>query len=400
MSEITDPSSPSTTVLVDKPKTVTANYKTQYAVTFTHSGLDITATGTVVTVDGSPKTYSDLSYLFWADSGTVITYSYSNVSSTTTGKRFILIGVTGPTSPITVTKSETVVGNYKIQYQITFAQSGVGSDFLGTVVTIDGNDYSASGLSKSFWWDSGTSHSFSFKSPLVVTSNAKQYLWKSTTGLSTLQAGSITATTPGSLTGNYTTQYYLTVTSPYDSPTPATGWFDAGTSITASVTSPWALTGTRYVCTGWTGTGSVPSSGSSASVTFTINAPSSITWNWKTQYYLTVRTDPSGIATIPGEGWYDVSTTVPLTAPDVSGYNFIEWKVDIISKGSGVKSISVIMDAAHTAIAYYKREGGAIVGGSTFSIKSPQIHTWLSLNIVIIAAFIATGWMKRRRRNR
>jgi hypothetical protein len=58
------------------------------------------------------------------------------------------------------------------------------------------------------------------------------------------------------ITGTYKTQYYLTVGSIYNSPTPTSGWFDAGQEITASVTSPWPGPSPKvqYVCTGWTGT--------------------------------------------------------------------------------------------------------------------------------------------------
>jgi hypothetical protein len=174
--------------------------------------------------------------------------------------------------------------------------------------------------------------------------------------LSTLKSGSITVTTFGSVVGNYRTQYYLTVNSLYDSPNPTSRWYDAGTSITASVTSPASgPTGTRYLCTGWAGTGSVPASGTANTVTFTINAASSITWNWKTQYFLTVGTIPAGITAIPGQGWYDVLTSVTLTAPPVTDYTFNHWKVDGISRGTGVNPITVTMDAAHTAVAYYEK---------------------------------------------
>ncbi len=51
--------------------------------------------------------------------------------------------------------------------------------------------------------------------------------------------------------------YYLNVTSEHGSPTHLTGWYEAGKVIENSVTSPDSGTsGTRYVCTGWTGTGS------------------------------------------------------------------------------------------------------------------------------------------------
>jgi len=349
-------------ITLDSAKDITANYKTQFLVTFGQTGLDDTANSVVVTIDGASKGFADLPFNMWVDEGDTITYAYSDtVTSTVSGKRFSLINVTGPVSPITVTASINITGNYKVQYEVTFDQSGVGSDYTGMVVTVDGDNYTVGDLSVSFWWDEGSTHNFAFHSPLVVTPNAKQYLWVSTSGLSTLQSGSLTVSTSGSVTGNYKTQYYLTVTSAYDSPTPASGWFDNGTSITASVTSPWAgPAGVQYVCTGWTGTGSVPASGTTASVSFTINEPSSVTWNWKTQYYLDVQTNPAGLspAPTPSSGWYDEGVEVTLTAPDTSylnsdEYSFDYWEVDGNSPGTGVNPITVIMDQPHTAIAYY-----------------------------------------------
>ena len=52
MNEIADPSATSTTVLVDKPKTVTANYVVQYNVTFAQSGVESDFTEALVTIDG------------------------------------------------------------------------------------------------------------------------------------------------------------------------------------------------------------------------------------------------------------------------------------------------------------------------------------------------------------
>jgi len=170
------------------------------------------------------------------------------------------------------------------QTRITFDQSGVGQDFSGTIVVVDSVGYSAAQLPVSFAWSVGSTHSFAFETPLRVNANAKQYLWSSTTGLSTVENDTITVSTSGNITGNYRTQYYLTVTSPHDSPIPSSGWFDSGSTIPASVTSPVSAdSATQYVCTGWTGTGSVLASGSATSLTFTITEPSSITWNWKTQ---------------------------------------------------------------------------------------------------------------------
>jgi hypothetical protein len=76
--------------------------------------------------------------------------------------------------------------------------------------------------------------------------------------------------------------YTLTVSSARDSPYPSVGPHDGYPAglVTAWVTSPVTVGLTEYVCTGWTGTGSVPASGSGTAVTFTITQDSSITWNW------------------------------------------------------------------------------------------------------------------------
>ena len=54
-------------------------------------------------------------------------------------------------NPITMNAAKTAIANWKEQFQVIFAQSGVGTDFSGTVVVIDGSNYSRSGAS--FWWD-------------------------------------------------------------------------------------------------------------------------------------------------------------------------------------------------------------------------------------------------------
>lgn len=281
--------------------------------------------------------------------------------------------------PIYMNQNKTAIANWKTQYEITFDQTGVGVDCLETVLTVDGNNYGVTNLPVSFWWDKGSTHDFTFQSPLIVTHDAKRYFWKSTTGLSKLQSNSITASTSGSVTGNYKTQFYLTVTSPYDLPTPTSDWFDAGTPIDASVTSPWlGPTGVRYICTGWTGTGSVPIFGTVTSVSFVINEPSSITWEWETQYYLTVQSDPLEITAISGEGWYNYCKTVELTAPPVEGYDFLNWDVD--GNHFSENPIQVHMDEPHTATAHYAQIPplSASITPTTVKIKIGESITFTS----------------------
>jgi len=317
MSEIVDPYSPSTMVLVDKPKTVIANYVHQYLVTFSYDGLASDANGVWVTVNETIKTYDGNPYAVWVDEGDMLVYVYEDiVSSTITGNRYKLNSVTGPSSPITVTSDVTVIGNYK-------------------------------------------------------------------------------------------TQYYFTLSSSHGAPTPSSNWFDAGSSITSSVTSPWAgPTGTRYVCTGWTGTGSVPSSGTEASVTFTLNEATSITWNWKTQYLLTVLTYPAGLTPNPtrdplGENgptnswWYDSSVSVTLTGQNVAGYTFDKWKVGDTFRNAGENQIIVSMNAPCTATAYYK-QFSLPVGGYSISFANKTSTPSILIYTALIALFGATISIAKR----
>jgi hypothetical protein len=126
---------------------IIANYNTQWQVTFTQTGLDSSATGTIVTVDGVNKVYSDLPFSKWVNEGATVTYSYSSpVSSSTDGKRFSLSSVSGSTSPITVTSAVTVTGNYVVQYRLVITINAYGGDGGGTTSPVPGT----------YWYNAGT----------------------------------------------------------------------------------------------------------------------------------------------------------------------------------------------------------------------------------------------------
>jgi len=202
------------------------------------------------------------------------------------------------------------------------------------------------------------------------------------------------------LEAEYEIQYYLAVTSLYGSPTPTSGWFESGESIVLSVTSPMSgQAGTRYIFTLWNGTGSVPSSGTNTSVTFIIDKPSSITWNWKTQYLLVVRTDPAGLSPMPNVSvpgpWYDNGASVACTAQEISGYVFNHWTLDGASWGLGVNPITVTMDDSWEALAHYVRPRSWLEDLlSTVDMK--VILAFVAL--VITSASIGTAWVRTRRR--
>jgi len=249
-------------IVMNGPKTATANWQTQYYLTTS------TAYGTV---NGAG----------WYDSGAsaVATVSPSTVTETADTQYTFsswggdASGTTSSSDAITMTSPKTVTANWKTQYHLTVSTN------FGSVSPSNG------------WYDAG--YKVSISATVPSTGEGERYVWNGWTGTG---AGNYTGTgTSVQVTMNsavtevasWTRQYMLTVNSPYGAPTPATNWFDAGTSITASVDSlvagPIVI---QYSCTGWAGTGSVPESGAAASMQFTIEQPSSITWNWETQYLL------------------------------------------------------------------------------------------------------------------
>lgn len=151
--------------------------------------------------------------------------------------------------------------------------------------------------------------------------------------------------------------FYLTVTCQYGSPTPTTGWFEAGKNITASVNSTInGTSGIRYVCIGWSGNGSSPVIGTSARASFIINETSSITWNWKTQYRLTLRTEPNELISpvaSPLGPWYDANVTVNCTASEVRGYRFDYWIINGVKSNNSANSMLLIISEPIVATLHY-----------------------------------------------
>jgi hypothetical protein len=186
---------------------VVGNYKTQYYLSLATNPSGIT------TPSGAG----------WYDAGTnasISTVAYVDIVPGTSRYRFSgwtttnIAEIADPNrSPTTVLMDEgkTVTANYVVQYRITLVQAGVNTDFTGGIVTIDGLDFNGSVLPASFMWDKDSIHTFSYYSPLVVDPT-KQYVWTSTSGLSTLQAGSITVSASGSVTGNYVEKLTYTLT--------------------------------------------------------------------------------------------------------------------------------------------------------------------------------------------
>jgi len=101
--------------------------------------------------------------------------------------------------------------------------------------------------------------------------------------------------------------------------------------------------GVRYACVGWTGTGSVPSSGSGNSVSFALTNDSALTWHWDTEYYLDTETGAGGTVDV-GDGWRANGETVAIGAAADAGYVFDAWTGDVPAGHENDNPLTVVMD--------------------------------------------------------
>jgi uncharacterized repeat protein (TIGR02543 family) len=190
------------------------------------------------------------------------------------------------------------------------------------------------------------------------------------------------------VTAVYQLQYYLTVTvQPSNAPSPqGSGWHNAGDTV--PLTAPSQIVGgsdgTRLVFNGW----SVDGNSQTGSVlSLQVNAPHSVTAQYKQQYYLKITTD-QGVAS--GEGWYDAGSTaqVSVTTPESSTYGvkilFTGWTGDIQSTDQSVK---VMMDGPKTMTA-------------TWQTNSTVLYETIAAILVAIALIAAVGIYSSGRRKR
>jgi uncharacterized repeat protein (TIGR02543 family) len=180
-----------------------------------------------------------------------------------------------------------------------------------------------------------------------------------------------------SYSAKFKVQYYLTVRSPYNN-AEGEGWYDAGSTAPLAVTHTLVdcRNGTRRVFTGWTG--DLKTSSSSASIL--MDSPKTVTACWKTQYYLTVKSDYDEPQ---GEGWYDEGSiaTFSITRP-VVGFIvqrvFVGWTGD---SAATAPTATILMNAPKAVTASWRTD-----------------YSQLFAIIVAIAVGAASAWIVTKRR--
>jgi hypothetical protein len=386
-------------------------------ITFSQVGVDTDFTGVVLTVDGTDYGVNDLPSFDWTV-GSDHTFAYHSPLLVDGGKQYVWTSTAGLSTAQSGTihvesGGGTVTGYYKTQYYLTVTSehgvpSGEGWYDAGATayagldtgeITIDGTKYlfvqwssDASGTNYAEsdpiimdgpkfavalwktqyyltvvspygatggegWYDKYT-YAQATVTPLIVPGpTGVQYVfthWSGDASGTTSPSDPIYMDAPKTAIANWKVQYYLDVV-----PTeiPGADWYDECTwvELTAPTYLPSeeGINGVRYKFSYWDVDGT-PVAGNPIDVH--MDAPHVATAHYTPQYYLTVKTDPAGLVTIPGSGWYDPCTEVTLTAPlePVVNYLFAYWTVDTTPEPFLENVITVHMDGPKTATAVYK----------------------------------------------
>lgn len=125
--------------------------------------------------------------------------------------------------------------------------------------------------------------------------------------------------------------------------TPSSGDYLAGTGATLVATAA-----PGYEFDQWSG----DASGSSPTITVTMDSNKSVTAHFKAQYTLSTSVSPSGSGTVsPASGTYDAGTEVTLSATPAKGYVFDHWGGDATGT---LSSVSITMSSEKSVTAYFE----------------------------------------------
>ncbi len=243
-----------------------------------------------------------------------------------------------------------------------------------TAVTIDGTNYTSEPQTR--YWMPGGSHTITVPE-LVSAVTGTRYVFTGWAGGDAIATRIVSA---GSYTANYNKEYQLTITSLYDTPTGA-DWYVDGTTASFSITSYLETSDTKRYFTGWSG----DFTGTAASGSLVMDAPKSLTANWRTEFLLTLN---SAYGTPTGAGWFAEGESVNISVEPVQGFIirqiFDSWSGDLTSTAS---STSVTMNAPKVITANWHTD-------------YLQLYILIIIVVVILAAIIITVVLVRRKGTR
>jgi hypothetical protein len=337
------------TLIMDQPRTVTANFAIdRYTLTVVsaHGG---TNPGTI-TADYNTSLSQFITNSPVADgAGT----QYVCMAATVSGNDFTQVSPTNIT--LTLTNNAALTWLWKTNFWLATASGGG-----GTVDVVSG------------WYAAGNNAT-------ITASPASHYHfvgWTGDTNSATLSGTNITIAMTQARTIIATfaiDEITLQVNSQWGAPSPAAGIHtnDYGTMITNTVLASDLLGGTQAICLGWTMTGNAPVSGTTNSFAMTQTNSAALDWLWSTNFWLAAHASGSGAVDVTG-GWYSVGTNVTVKATSIGNSRFFGWAGDTNGATINGSNITVRMTSAKSITAnfgLYLTVQAAGLNGSTQKIN-------------------------------
>lgn len=263
-------------------------------------------------------------------------------------------------------------------YVVTITVQGLPAN-VSTAIFIDGapNVTLSGGQSRSFNLSGSATHYIVVQSyvPDFNGQNGTRYFVKDTSW--SFNAG-------GNHVFTYTAQYYLKVRTSYSTAT-GEGWYDSGAAAEAALKDGEVeeSQGTRHVFTGWTGDASGTGLASSSIL---MDGPKAAVATWRTQFYLTVESDPPSVGDLNGSGWYDEGTSASFSAATVipatedTRLRFNHWSGAFDGQSP---TGTVVMDSPKSVKAHYLAQYLLTVQYDPASIQSSYNEThsgWYEAN--------------------
>jgi len=132
------------TLTITSPTTETAEFG--YYITFSVTGMNSSAQGTVLTVNGNSYTYSQLPVKIPVNYGQSVKYSFSSpVSTSLSDLQFVWVSTSGldnkQSDTFTPHQAGSVIGNYESEYFYYFNQTGIPSNGPDWTLNVNGQNY-------------------------------------------------------------------------------------------------------------------------------------------------------------------------------------------------------------------------------------------------------------------
>jgi len=340
---------------VTEETTVTFTYVKYYKTTWKTEGLP-SGKSVIMKIDGVSRTEtSPVSFDLWKKAGAKVSFALvSPISIAVEGKGYTFVkwidsSNASVVSPRTIERAEAFTAVYERAELAVKVY-----DVPKANVTMNGQNETVPAEGLVIFWLKKGNYTLTVTAQIEAAAGTvltfKHYVIpKGGNTTNTANPMSITLTGDLEIEVVRKKQFLLTLKSEFGNPQGA-GWYDENTTANFNVEEKIEVSaGAQYLCVGYIG----DAQGNGCTGSVVMDAPKTITFQWRKQYLLTVN---SQYGSPQGAGWYDENATAAfsVSAPDEAGtrYVFVSWTGDYSgSEPSG----NVVMNAPKTVTANWRR---------------------------------------------